>query len=137
MGNSVILTKNHPSELGTIAQAEAFQITLLGGPTGEQQVLEQHGWWDEQNQKAEWLATTLKTETAVPFDVARNAYNHQIVMRVAEGFVHSRSYSFNEGKFVYRDLRQTEGFEQLVRDYNSDPALFRAVASRQAPKLST
>jgi|SRR5271168_2676212 len=135
MGNTVILTKNHPSELDTISKAEAFQISLLGGATGEQHVLEQHGWWDEQNQKAEWLATTLKTENTVSFDAARHAYIHQITMRVAEGFVHSRSYSFTEGKFVYRDLRQTKGFEQLRQDYDSDPDLFRAVACREAPKL--
>ena len=78
MGNTVILTKNHPSELTTIDKAEAFQISLLGGPTGEQKFKEQHGWWDEQNQKAEMLATTFEPDTALPFDDARKLTAVQI-----------------------------------------------------------
>jgi hypothetical protein len=112
MGNTIILTRNHPSDLDTVAKAEAFQISLLGGPTGEQRVKEQHGWWNEQNQKAEWLATTFEPDTALPFDEARNVYHSQIARRALEGFVHARSYSFIENKFVYHDLRQTLGFEQ-------------------------
>jgi len=135
MGNSVILTKNHPSELAEVSQAEAFQITLLGGATGEQRVLEQHGWWNEQKQQAECLVDTLRTDTAVPFDEAKRAYNHQIAMRVAEGFVHARSYNFNENRFVYRDMRQVPGFDKVQEQHGSDPALFRAVAGRMTPKL--
>lgn len=104
MGNTIILTKNHPSELRDIEKAESFQISLLGGPTGEQRVREEHGWWNERDQKAEWLAVTLAPDTPYPFQVARNLYFRQILNRVQEGFVHSRSYSFTEERFVYRDL---------------------------------
>jgi hypothetical protein len=112
MGSSVILTKNDPSELATIVKAEAFQISLLGGATGEQQLKEQHGWWDEQNQKAEWLVTTLAPDTALPFDEAHEAFHGRVAKRGLEGFVHSRSYNFEEGKFVYHDLRRVPGFER-------------------------
>jgi hypothetical protein len=104
MGKTVILTKNHPSELGNIAQAESFQISLLGGPGGEQRVKEDHGWWNERGQKAEWLAVTFAPDSPFPFDEANRIYHQQILSRVQQGFVHSRSYSFTEGKFVYRDL---------------------------------
>ncbi|MFZ3215517.1 MAG: hypothetical protein WA192_05590 [Candidatus Acidiferrales bacterium] len=105
MGNTTILTKNHPAELGTVAQAEAFQISLLGGPDGEQRLKEQHGWWNEAEQKAEWLVTTLEPETPYSFEEAQKVYYAQVLSRVQQGFVHSRSYSFKEGKFVYRDLK--------------------------------
>ena len=108
MGNTVILTKNHPSELVTVGKSEAYQISLLGGPAGDQQVQEQHGWWDEQNQKALWIATTLRSETPLPYEIAKNEYHTQILSRASQGFVHSRSYSFNEGKFVYRNLAHLE-----------------------------
>ncbi len=104
MGNTIILTKSHPSELGDIMKAEAYQISLLGGATGEQRVQEEHGWWNEKEQKAEWLQKTFQPETPFPFDEARRTYFDQIFSRVQQGFVHSRSYSFPEGKFVYRDL---------------------------------
>ncbi|MGB6876758.1 MAG: hypothetical protein WBD87_12090 [Candidatus Acidiferrales bacterium] len=74
MGNTIILTKNHPSELGAIEKAEAYQVSLIGGPTGEQRLQEQHGWWDETNQKAQWLATTLAPEASLPFDDAKKLY---------------------------------------------------------------
>jgi hypothetical protein len=106
MGNTVILTKNHPSELGAIEKAEAYQVSLLGGATGEQRLQEQHGWWDERNQKAQWLATTLAPETPLPFDEAKKLYIEQIAKRASEGFVHSRSYNFPEGRFVYRNLAE-------------------------------
>ena len=112
MGHSIILTKSHPSELSTFAKAEAIQISLLGGPTGEQNFKEQHGWWDEYNQKAEFLETTFEPETALPFDEARKLYNEQIVLRVLEGYVHARRYSHIEHRFVYYDMRQTPGYEE-------------------------
>ncbi|MGB2590951.1 MAG: hypothetical protein WA853_17840 [Candidatus Acidiferrum sp.] len=111
MGNTVILTKNHPSELDTIERAEAVQISLLGGTTGDQIVQEQHGWWNEREQKAEFLATTLRPETPLPFEEARRVYTEQISVRVLEGYVHSRSYSFTENRFVYRDLREVAGYK--------------------------
>ena len=104
MGNSIILTKNHPSNLGTVEKAEAFQISLLGGPAGEQIVQEQHGWWNEKEQKPEWLATTFRPETPLTHDQAKQVYYDQITKRVSEGFVHSRSFNNSENRFVYRDL---------------------------------
>jgi hypothetical protein len=59
MGNTVILTKNHPSGLADIQKAEAFQASMLGGPTGEQLIKEQHGWWNEREQKADWLVDSV------------------------------------------------------------------------------
>jgi hypothetical protein len=118
MGNTVILTKNHPSELDTIAKAEAYQVSLLGGPVGDQRVKEQHGWWNEEKQKAEWLATTFEPESALPLDEARKVYNSQISLRALQGFVHARSFSFNENKFVYRDLRLIPGWEQAQKDFS-------------------
>jgi hypothetical protein len=111
MGNSVILTKNHPSELTAIEKAEAFQISLLGGATGAQLVKEQHGWWNEADQKAEFLVTTFEPDTPLPFEEARKVYLEQIAKRALEGFVHSRSFSFTENKFVYRDLREVAGYQ--------------------------
>lgn len=81
MGNTVILTKNHPSEIDSIEKSEAYQISLLGGASGDQRLQEQHGWWDEKNQKAQWLATTLAPETPFPFDEARKLYTEQIARR--------------------------------------------------------
>jgi hypothetical protein len=104
MGNTVILTKSHPAELGVIEKAEAFQISMLDGPTGEQRLQEQHGWWDEQNQKAQWLVTTLAPELALPFEEASRSYFEQIGKRASEGFVHARSFNFKEGRFEYRNL---------------------------------
>jgi hypothetical protein len=114
MGNTIILTKNHPSELSNIAKAEAFQISMLGGATGEQTVKEQHGWWNEREQKAEFLATTFEPETPLPLEEARRVYTEQIAKRALEGFFHSRSYNFNENRFVYRDLRGVEGFKSAL-----------------------
>lgn len=105
MGKTIILTKNHPSELGDIEKAEAYQISLEGGATGEQVLQEQHGWWNEREQKAEALAPTLRTEK-IPYEQAHDEYIRQIAARALQGFWHSRSYSFTEGKFIYRDLRQ-------------------------------
>ena len=112
MGSSIILTKYHPSELGTFEKAEAIQISLLGGATGEQNFKETHGWWDERNQKAEFLQPTFGPETALPFDEARKLYNQQVALRVLEGYVHARSYSHIEHRFVYHDMRQTPGYEE-------------------------
>jgi hypothetical protein len=112
MGNSVILTKNHPSELGEIEKAEAFQISLLGGPTGEQSVKEQHDWWNEREQKAEFLVTTFEPDAPLSLEAARKVYFDQITRRVLEGFFHSRSYSFTENRFVYRDLRDVPGYKE-------------------------
>ncbi|MGC2106273.1 MAG: hypothetical protein WA647_14350, partial [Candidatus Acidiferrum sp.] len=95
----------------TIERAEAVQISLLGGTTGDQIVQEQHGWWNEREQKAEFLATTLRPETPLPFEEARRVYTEQISVRVLEGYVHSRSYSFTENRFVYRDLREVAGYK--------------------------
>lgn len=104
MGNTIILTKHHPSELADIEKAEAYQVSMLGAATGDQIVQEQHGWWNEAKQQPEFPATTLKTEKRLPLNEAKEMYYGQIANRVQEGFVHSRSYSFIENKFVYRDL---------------------------------
>lgn len=114
MGNTVILTKNHPAELADIEKAEAFQISLLGGPTGPQVLHEQHVWWNERDQRAEALSVTLRTPDALPELEARCAYTAQIASRALQGFVHSRSFNFNENKFVYRDLREIEGFKEAL-----------------------
>lgn len=112
MGNMVILTKNHPSELADIEKAEAFQISLIGGRTGPQILQEQHGWWNERDQRAESLAVTLRTVEPLPEAEARRAYTAQIASRALQGFVHSRSFNFNENKFLYRDLREVERFKE-------------------------
>jgi hypothetical protein len=104
MGRTIILTKTHPDELHDISKAETFQISLLGGPAGEQIIQEQHGWWDEENQKAQELVTTLRPEKRESLEEASEIYLEQIALRVREGFVHSHSYNFDEGKFVYRNL---------------------------------
>jgi len=114
VGNTVILTKNNPSELADIEKAEAFQISLLGGPTGPQILQEQHGWWNERDQRAEALAVTLLIQDPLPEAEARRAYTAQIASRALQGFVHSRSFNFNENKFVYRDLREVEGFKEAL-----------------------
>lgn len=128
MANAVILTKNHPSELTAIAKAEAFHISLLGGPAGELKLKEQQGWWDEQNQEAEWLVTTLELDTTLPFDEAWTLYNQQVVMRALEGFVHARSFSSDEKTLVYNDLRKTPGWERPQNDSSSNSASFRSAA---------
>ena len=104
MGNSIILTKQHPDVATTVGEAEAFQISLLGGASGPQRVQEEHGYWDEQAKKAQWRVYTLKIEEPLPFEAARKIYRAQIFRRILEGFVHSRSYNFRLGRFVYRDL---------------------------------
>jgi len=90
--------------MAEIDQAEAYQISLVGGPAGEQHVVEQHGWWNERRQHAEWLPSTSGPNVPFPLEGSRDIYNQQIQSRVQEGFVHSRSYSFLGAKFVYRDL---------------------------------
>ncbi len=112
MGKTIILTKNHPFELRDIEKAEAFQISLLGGPTGPQILQEQHGWWNERDQKAEALAITLRMAEPLAEAEAERAYIEHIVSRALQGFVHSRSFNFNESKFVYRDLREAEGLKE-------------------------
>jgi len=114
VGNTVILTKNRPSELSNVEKAEAFQISLLGGPTGPQILQEQHGWWNERGQRAEAMVVTLRIEEPLPEPEAKSAYTAQIASRALQGFVHSRSFNFNENKFVYRDLREIEGFDQAL-----------------------
>jgi len=114
MGNSIILTKHHPSELSNIEKAEAYQISLLGGPTGEQRVKEQHGWWNEKDQKPEFLATTFEPEHPLPFEEARRVYIEQITVRALQGFLYSRSFSFLENRFVYRDLRDVPGLKEAL-----------------------
>jgi hypothetical protein len=114
VGNTIILTKNHPSDLADIEKAEAFQISLLGGPTGPQILQEQHGWWNERDQRTEALAVTLRTQEPLPETEARRAYTSQVANRALQGFVHSRSFNFKENKFVYRDLRQVEGFKEAL-----------------------
>jgi hypothetical protein len=114
MGNTVILTKNHPSELADIEKAEAFEISLLGGLTGPQILQEQHGWWNERDQRAELLAVTLRMQEPVPEAEAKRAYTAQIASRALQGFVHSRSFNFHQNKFVYRDLREVEGFKESL-----------------------
>jgi hypothetical protein len=103
MGNTIILAKFHPDEfIEDIEKAECYQISLLGGPTGDQIFQEQHGWWDEKNQKAHALVTTIRPDERLSAEEARESYYRQITIRVSEGFVHSRSFDFNENKFVYR-----------------------------------
>ena len=114
MGNTVILTKSHPSELVDIEKAEAFQISLLGGETGPQILQEQHGWWNERDQRAEAHTVTLCLEEPLPETEARRAFTAQIASRALQGFVHSRSFNFNENKFVYRDLREVAGFKDAL-----------------------
>lgn len=114
MGNVVILTKNHPSELADIEKAEAFQISLLGGTSGPQILQEQHGWWNERDQRAEWLTITLRIQEPLPESEARRAYTGQIASRALQGFVHSRAFNFNENKFVYLDLREVQGFKEAL-----------------------
>jgi Family of unknown function (DUF5677) len=114
VGNTVILTKNHPSELADIERAEAFQISLLGGPTGPQILQEQHGWWNERDQRTEALVVTLRLQEPLPETEAKRAYTAQIASRALQGFVHSRSLNFNENKFVYRDLRGVEGLKEVL-----------------------
>lgn len=127
MGNTVILTKNHPSELGAIEKAEAYQISLLGGATGEQRIQEQHGWWNEQNQKAHALVITFAPEEALPFEEARQLYRDQIKKRASEGFVHARSYNFNEGRFVYRSLLELASMSFQIPDESL--ATIRAISA--------
>jgi len=114
MGRTIILTKNRPLELEGVEKAEAFEISLLGGPTGPQILQEQHGWWNERDQKAEALAITLRIEEPLPEAEAKRAYIEQIASRALQGFVHSRSFDFNQSKFVYRDLREAEGFKEAL-----------------------
>lgn len=104
MGNTIILTKHGPSDVASIEKSEAYQISLLGRSSGEQQLREQHGWWDEKNQRSQWLATTLAPEAPLPFDEAMKLYINQIAKRATEGFLHARSYNFHLSTFVYRYL---------------------------------
>jgi hypothetical protein len=60
--------------------------------------------------------TTLKPDTALELHEAVKMYKDQITSRALQGFVHSRSYSFIEEKFFYRDLSQLAGFE-LAKEY--------------------
>jgi hypothetical protein len=113
MGNTVILTKQHPNVATTVGEAEAFQISLLGGATGPQRVQEEHGFWDEQAQKAQMRVYTLKIEEPLPFEEARKIYYQQIFSRILEGFVHSRSYNFPLGRFVYRDFSGVTNLEDI------------------------
>ncbi|HXJ12010.1 MAG TPA: hypothetical protein VNH19_07035 [Candidatus Limnocylindrales bacterium] len=119
MGKTVIVTKHHPSELGDIEKAEAYQICLLGGSTGDQIVQEQHGWWNERQQKAEALVTTFRPDEPLPLEKAVTIYVEQLSIRALEGFVHARFFSFTQNKFVYQDLRQTEGFQETLKRYLS------------------
>ena len=115
MGRTIILTKNRPDELHDISKAESFQISLLGGPTGEQIIQEQHGWWDEEEQKAQHLVTTFRPENKEPLEEAGQIYLDRVAFRVREGFVHSRSYNFNQGEFVYRNLSPSRAEPSVSR----------------------
>jgi len=109
MGKVAILTRNPPAELGDIQKAEAYQIALLGGATGDQRVKEQHGWWNETEQRAEFLSTTFEPDTPLPFEEALKVYYDQIGLRASQGFMHVRYYSFIENRYVYEDLRKATG----------------------------
>lgn len=115
MGRTIILTKSHPDELHDINKAESFQISLLGGPTGYQIIQEQHGWWDEEKQTAQNLVTTFRPENKESSEEAAKIYRDQVALRVREGFVHSRSIDFNQGKFVYRNLSLSQAKSSTSR----------------------
>jgi hypothetical protein len=104
MGNTVLLTKHHPDEIRDIEKAECYQISLLGEASGPQTFQEQHGWWDEKNQNAHALVTTIRPDDRLSADESKQLYYKQIARRGLEGFVHARSFDFNENRFVYRKL---------------------------------
>ena len=109
VGNSIILTKQHPSELSDIEKAEAFQISLLGRSTGEQRVKEQHGWWNEREQEAEFLATTFEPETPLPFVEARRVYFESDCSTRARRVCAFAVFQLPGKQVHYRDLRKAAG----------------------------
>jgi hypothetical protein len=42
--------------------------------------------------------------TPFSHEEAKKIHFDQVLKRVQEGFIHSRSFDFNEGRFVYREL---------------------------------
>lgn len=108
IGDAIILTKHRPSELLDSERTEAYLIALQSGALGTHSVVEQHGWWNECEQKAQFVATTFAPQTALSFEESRRIYFDQITKRFTEGFIHARLYSFKERRFVYHESGNDE-----------------------------